>query len=63
MEPIKSGAATVVIGKVKPISASDAVVDAWFFETFHNVPLLSTELFNRFNSARDELKKRLRAEE
>ena len=35
-------------------------IDAWFFETFHNLPL-STELFNRFNAARDELKRRLRA--
>lgn len=37
---------------------SAAIVDAWFLETFHGLPL-STDLFNRFNAARDVLKARL----
>jgi hypothetical protein len=27
--------------------------DAWFVETFHNVPGLTTEWFNRFRTAAD----------
>jgi hypothetical protein len=41
---------------------SAAIVDAWFLETFHGL-LLSTDLFNRFNAARDALKARLAAKE
>jgi hypothetical protein len=42
---------------------SDAVVDAWFVETFHNLPGLTTDWFNRFRIAADSLKTRLRAKE
>lgn len=39
---------------------SAAIVDAWFFETFHNLgPHLSEQLYNRFHAARDVLKSRL----
>lgn len=44
-------------------SKADRTIDAWFFETFHNLSTLPDHLFNRFNAAREELKKRLRAEE
>jgi len=35
----------------------------WFVETFHNVPGLTTELYNRFRAAADEFKARLRVKE
>ena len=40
----------------------DEIVDAWFLETFHGQPL-TTDLFNRFNAARDALKARLASAE
>ena len=41
-------------------SPSDAVVDAWFVGTFHNLAL-PTELQNRLTAAQDQLKRALRA--
>jgi hypothetical protein len=38
--------------------SQDQIVDEWFIDTFHGQPL-STEMFNRFNAARDDLKRRL----
>ena len=38
---------------------TDAIIDAWFLETFHGQPL-GVELFNRFNVAREQLKDLLR---
>lgn len=43
-------------------SLTDALVDAWFVETFHSVPDLRVEHFNRFAEAVDTLKARLRAQ-
>lgn len=43
-------------------TATDAMVEAWFVETFHNLGLPG-ELFNRFRRAADDLKARLRAKE
>lgn len=63
-----------VIGKVRisgnivvpdppaPAPESDAVVDAWFVETFHNIGL-DTPSFNRFRAAADLLKARLAKKE
>lgn len=43
-------------------TAADLVVDLWFVDNFYNAgPELSTGLFNRFNLAKDELKRRLNA--
>jgi hypothetical protein len=36
-------------------SPTDSIVDAWFVRTFHGQPI-STDLFNRYNTAREELK-------
>ncbi len=44
------------------IPDSDAVVDEWFVETFHNIGL-DAPAFNRFRSAADELKRRLAKKE
>lgn len=41
---------------------SDAIVDAWFVETFHNIGL-DTPSFNRFRAAADRLKARLAKKE
>jgi len=38
------------------------LVEAWFRDTFHNLPI-STELYNRFFAAKEDLKARLRAKE
>lgn len=40
----------------------EAIVDAWFVETFHNLALPS-DLQNRLADARERLKARLRAKE
>lgn len=43
-------------------TAADLVVDLWFVDNFYNAgPELTTELFNRFNLAKDDLKRRLNA--
>ncbi len=42
-------------------SATERAVDAWFVETFNNVPGLSTELYARFYAAKPRLKAALRA--
>ncbi len=44
------------------VSDSDAVVETWFVETFHNIGL-DAPAFNRFRSAADELKRRLAKKE
>lgn len=60
-----AGASTTELAPavVSAPAPTDAVVDAWFLETFHNLPGLSVEFFNRFTTARDVLKARLRAKE
>lgn len=40
---------------------TDRVVEAWFVETFHGIPDLGVEHFNRFRAAADRLKVRLSA--
>jgi hypothetical protein len=42
---------------------TDPVVEAWFVETFHGLPDLSVENFNRFRFAADRLKARLSGKE
>lgn len=49
-------------GFVYDAPPSDAVVDAWFVETFHNIGL-DAPAFNRFRSAADDLKRRLAKKE
>ena len=49
----------------KPVRTSapaptDAVVDAWFSSNFYGLPI-STDLFNRFQTAKELLKEQLRA--
>lgn len=44
-------------------SEAEAEFEAWFRETFHNVPGLTTEQFNHFREAADRYKARLRARE
>lgn len=39
---------------------TDQAVEAWFVDHFYNVAGMSTELFNRFRNAADDLKARLR---
>lgn len=46
-----------------PPSATDVAIEAWFVETFHGVPDLRVEHFNRFREAVDRLKARLRQKE
>lgn len=46
---------------VAPPSPVDRVVDSWFVETFHGIPDLKVEHFNRFRAAADRLKDRLSA--
>ncbi len=41
---------------------SDAIVETWFVETFHNIGL-DAPAFNRFRSAADDLKRRLAKKE
>jgi hypothetical protein len=48
----------VVVQTPRPL---DAVVEAWFVETFHGIPDLPVHHFNRFRSAADRLKDRLSA--
>lgn len=44
-----------------PPPLSDALVDAWFAETFHNLAL-PTDLYSRFYAAKERLKAQLRGE-
>lgn len=53
----------VVVAAAPEPSANDVLVERWFVDHFHNVPGLSTHLFNRFRTAADDLKAQLRAEE
>lgn len=46
---------------VEEPAPTDGLVDAWFVETFHGVPDLGVEHYNRFRTAADRLKGRLRA--
>ncbi len=40
--------------------ATDALVERWFFESFHGSPVArSTELWNVVHDAKEELKRRL----
>jgi hypothetical protein len=48
---------------VRTSAPSDDAVEAWFVDYFHNVPGLTTDLYNRFRAAADDLKARLRARE
>lgn len=46
---------------VQPPRPLDALVEAWFVETFHGIPDLPVHHFNRFRDAADRLKDRLSA--
>lgn len=65
METGSSSATTLppeaAVELVSAAPATDALVDAWFVETFHNQGF-DAPLFNRFRAAADELKRRLRAQ-
>ncbi len=46
----------------KPAPASDAIVDQWFVDHFHNHgPAIPVELSNHFIAAKEKLKKLLAA--
>ncbi len=56
--------ATEVVPTVEdpaPASRTDAIVDAWFADTFHNLGL-DVELYNRFHAAKEALKAALKGE-
>lgn len=59
--PDEAAAAPQSLAVPESANATDSVVEAWFVETFHNVPNLSTELFNRFAAAKERLKELLRS--
>lgn len=45
-----------------PNEATDAAIDAWFVETFHNsITSQNTEIFNYCQAAKEDLKRRLAA--
>lgn len=44
-----------------PAPPTDAIVDAWFLEHFHNRPEIGTALFNHFTQAKADLKVKLAA--
>jgi len=48
----------VVAAPARPL---DALLEAWFVETFHGIPDLPVHHFNRFRAAADRLKDRLAA--
>lgn len=46
-----------------PPAPSDLLVESWFVATFHGLPDLSVDHFNRFRAAADRLKARLSGRE
>lgn len=53
-----AGVEAVVVPAPRPL---DVLVEAWFVETFHGIPDLQVQHFNRFRAAADRLKARLAA--
>ena len=41
------------------VKATDAILEAWFEQHFHNIAELPTHLYNRFRAALEDLKGRL----
>lgn len=49
-------------GEVTPVSPTDAAIDAWFVEHFHNaITSRDPQIFNYCQTAKEELKRRMAA--